>query len=183
MPREEATVRPALKPARAADAATDARSRGDLRGAVGSPDRVGGGSVDRGAGGGCGGGSTDTTVATGPPVSGSYVGVTSQGLPISFVVTSGIGQLGQVRLAGQMRRRPGPHQHDRPRRHSDPLRRLLARGPAGNRGDRARRRADRGLDGVGHALAQQGTAFGTNCRASGISWHAKLDTASEGDAV
>lgn len=132
---------------------------------------------------GCGGGSTDTTVATGPPVSGSYLGVTSQGLPISFVVHPG--SVSSVRFGWRARCADGQvHTNtialDGTRIHYGvfSLGGLLETGGIAHVDGRIA-----GSTASGTLSRSRGTAFGTNCRTSGISWHAKLDTASGGDAV
>jgi hypothetical protein len=133
---------------------------------------------------GCGGGSGEEATATsGPPEPGSYVGVTSQGLPIAFVVHPGA--VSSVRFGWRARCADGQvHTNtialDGARIHYGvfSLGGLLETGGIAHVDGRIG-----GSTASGTLSRSRGTAFGTNCRASGISWHAKLDTASQGDAV
>ncbi len=131
---------------------------------------------------GCGGGSS-TETTTGPPVSGSYVGVTSQGLPITFVVNPG--SVSSVRFGWRARCADGEiHTNsialDSARIHYGvfSLGGLLETGGIAHVDGRIK-----GSTASGTLSRKRGTAFGTNCRATGIRWHAQLDQTSEGDAV
>jgi hypothetical protein len=131
---------------------------------------------------GCGGSdggvsSTDETVATGgpgvSPATGAYSGKTSQGLPITFTVSPG-GTISVVRFGWRARCEDG-------KVHTNTI--LLG-------GGRIRTRAfsvhgtletggiaqvDGSFDGdsaSGTLSRAKGSAFGTNCVASGIGWHA-----------
>jgi hypothetical protein len=123
---------------------------------------------------GCGGGDETTTPSAGPPPSGRYVGETSQGLPISFTVTGATvrelsfgwratcddGQVYANTIA-----LPGGGIHYRVFSSGG---RLETGGIAHVAG-----RFD-GAQASGELSRSRGSAFGTNCRASGIGWSADL---------
>jgi hypothetical protein len=134
---------------------------------------------------GCGGGGEDAETTSGKPVAGNYAGLTSQGLPISFVVTPGA--VGSVRFAWRARCADGEVHTNTialggARIHYG----VFSTGGLLETGGIAH--VDGKLEGSkasGVLSRRKGTAFGTNCRATGITWHAEAQpgTGSEGDAV
>jgi hypothetical protein len=134
---------------------------------------------------GCGGSdggvsSTDETVATGgpgvSPATGAYSGKTSQGLPITFTVSPG-GTISVVRFGWRARCEDGKVHTNTILLDGGPIRdrdfsvqgTLETGGVAGVRG--------RFEDGTasGTLWRAKGSAFGTNCVAKGIGWHALVD--------
>ena len=123
---------------------------------------------------GCGGGDS-TTVSTGPPVPGSYVGETSQGLPITFEVAPGT--VGVLRFGwratcddGQVHQNtivlPGSRLHYG----------VFSMGGTLETGGIAHVSGRiQGSEASGSLSRSRGSAFGTNCRATGIAWHAQVD--------
>ncbi len=133
----------------------------------------------------CGDGGGSTVAAGGKPVPGSYVGVTSQGLPISFVVTPG--EVSSVRFAWRARCADGQvHTNtialDRARIHYGvfSLGGLLETGGIAHVDGKLS-----GSEASGVLSRRRGTAFGTNCRATDITWHAQAQAqpGSDGDVV
>ena len=106
------------------------------------------------------------------PASGTYSGTTSQGLPITFAVSSGY--VSMVRFGWRARCEDGQV-------HSNTI--LLPGGPTENGSFRTGGTPETG--GIAHVSGQldgetasgilsrsRGTAFGVNCRATGIRWRA-----------
>lgn len=129
---------------------------------------------------GCGSNSTKASIPV--PVPGSYVGVTSQGLPISFVVTAG-DVVRNVEFGwrakcedGQTHSNtillPGPRVHDG----AFSLRGTLETGGI------AHVHGTFDASGASGVLSRaKGSAFGTDCRATGIAWHAHVEPGSGSD--
>ena len=116
-------------------------------------------------------------------MAGSYVGVTSQGLPITFEVNPG--SVSSVRFAWRARCADGQvHTNtialDSTRIHYGvfSLGGLLETGGIAHVDGKIE-----GSNASGVLSRSRGTAFGTNCRATGITWEARVDQGSEGDAV
>jgi hypothetical protein len=133
---------------------------------------------------GCGGDGS-TTASSGPPVPGSYVGETSQGLPITFEVAPGA--VGTLRFGwratcddGQVHQNtivlPGSRLHYG----------VFAMGGTLETGGIAHVSGKiEGSEASGSLSRSHGSAFGTNCRATGIAWHAQMEagSGSEGAAA
>ena len=120
------------------------------------------------------GGEESTTAAIGAPAEGRYIGETSQGLPISFIVTGGT--VRDIRFGWRARcadgeihsntiALPGGAIHDGAFSSGGGLETGGIAHVAG-RFDEARVSGD--------LSRHRGSAFGTNCRAAGISWSADL---------
>jgi hypothetical protein len=150
---------------------------------------------------GCGGGETTTTVAAtstvtttttapaGAPAPGttgqtpsSYTGTTDQGLPIAFVVSknavTGIRFFWRARCQdGQVHTnsivlRGGPIRHGAFR-----VSGMLETGGVAHVAGTVN-----GSAASGHLSRSEGSAFGTNCRATGIAWRARLQSGDPPDA-
>ncbi len=130
---------------------------------------------------GCGGESNPP--ASGKPVTGSYVGETSQGLPITFEVNPG--SVSSVSFAWRARCADGQvHTNtialEGTRIHYG----VFSLGGVLETGGIAH--IDGKIEGSkasGVLSRSRGTAFRTNCRAAGVTWEARVDSGSEGDAV
>jgi hypothetical protein len=128
---------------------------------------------------GCGGGGSTTA-----PAPGSYVGTTSQGLPISFVVNSGA--VSSVRFGwsascadGQVHANTIVLAGTRVRDGAFSVGGTLETGGIAH--------VDGTFDGSkasGTLSRSGGTAFGTDCSATGVHWHAQVapGSGSQGDA-
>ena len=142
--------------------------------------------------GGCGAGEKTTTVAStttvttttttrgGTPAPGTgssphaYAGTTEQGLPIAFVVSKGA--VNEVRFGWRARCQDGQV-------HTNSI--ALAGGPIRDGAFRVSGVLETGgvahvvgtVSGTtasGHLSRSKGSSFGTNCRATGIAWHATM---------
>jgi hypothetical protein len=109
--------------------------------------------------------------------------MTSQGLPISFVVTPGA--VSSVRFAWRARCADGEV-------HTNTIALGGARihygvfstgGPLETGGIAHVDGKLEGSKASGVLSRRKGTAFGTNCRATGITWHAEAQPGSQGDSV
>jgi len=133
---------------------------------------------------GCGG-DDSTTASSGPPVPGSYVGETSQGLPITFQVAPGA--VGTLRFGWRATCDDGQvHQNTIVLPGSSLHYGVFSMGGTLETGGIAHVSGKIvGSEASGSLSRSRGSAFGTNCRATGIAWHARMEpgSGSEGAAV